>query len=94
MSFFANRPLVLDLTNVAPTKAEAFEIIAFIEERNLRLIAVEGVDADWVPPRLAPLPGAVQSVGMFAPKEEEKPSRPEPPHGSPRLPLALHARLC
>ena len=45
----------------------------------MRLIAVEGVDADWVPPRLAPLPGAVQSVGMFAPKEEEKPSRPEPP---------------
>ena len=79
MSFFANRPLVLDLTNSAPTKAEALEIIAFIEERNLRLIAVEGVDADWVPPRLAPLPGAVQSVGMFAPKEEEKPSRPEPP---------------
>ena len=78
MSFFANRPLVLDLTNVAPTKAEALEIIAFIEERNLRLIAVEGVDPDWVPPRLAPLPGAVQSVGMFAPKEE-KPSPPEPP---------------
>lgn len=78
MSFFANRPLVLDLTNVAPTKAEALEIIAFIEERNLRLIAVEGLDPDWVPPRLAPLPGAVQSVGMFAPKEEERPSRPEP----------------
>lgn len=79
LSFFANRPLVLDLTNVAPTKAETFEIIAFIEERNLRLIAVEGVDSDWLPPRLAPLPGAVQSVGMFAPKDEERPSRPEPP---------------
>jgi septum site-determining protein MinC len=79
LSFFANRPLVLDLTNVAPTKAEAFEIIAFIEERNLRLIAVEGADPDWLPPRLAPLPGAVQSVGMFAPKDEERPSRPEPP---------------
>ncbi len=78
MSFFANRPLVLDLTNVAPTKAETLEIIAFIDERNLRLIAVEGVDPHWVPPRLAPLPGAVQSVGMFAPKEEVKPSRPEP----------------
>jgi septum site-determining protein MinC len=83
MSFFANRPLVLDLTNVAPTKAEALEIIAFIEEHNLRLIAVEGVDPDWVPPRLAPLPGAVQSVGMFAPKEEERPSRPEPPSWEP-----------
>ena len=31
LSFFANRPLVLDLTGVAPTKAETAEIIAFIE---------------------------------------------------------------
>ena len=42
LSFFANRPLVLDLTGVAPTRAETSEIIAFIEERHLRLIAVEG----------------------------------------------------
>jgi septum site-determining protein MinC len=50
LSFFANRPLVLDLTGVAPTKAETLEIIAFIEERHLRLIAVEAC------PRLAARP--------------------------------------
>ena len=49
LSFFANRPLVLDLTSVAPTRAETSEIVAFIEERHLRLIAVEGVPADWLP---------------------------------------------
>ena len=59
LSFFANRPLVLDLTSVAPTKAETFEIIAFIEERHLRLIAVEGV-----PSRLAARPsGAAPGQG-------------------------------
>ena len=94
MSFFANRPLVLDLTNVAPTKAEALEIIAFIEERNLRLIAVEGVDADWVPPRLAPLPGA-GSVGRHVRSEGGGKAFAAPNHhGSPRLPLARPARHC
>ena len=79
LSFFANRPLVLDLSIVAPTKAETLEIVAFIEERSLRLVAVEGVEPDWLPERLAPLPGKVQSVGLFAPKEEEKPPRPDVP---------------
>ena len=82
LSFFANRPLVLDLTNVNPTKAETLEMVAFIEERNLRLIAVEGVEADWLPERLAPLPGKVQSAGMFEPRDVtpalglEKPKAP------------------
>ena len=79
LSFFVNRPLVLDLTSVAPTKAETIEIIAFIEERSLRLIAVEGVPIDWLPERLAPLPGKVQAAGMFEPRDENKPSRPTPP---------------
>ena len=79
LSFFANRPLVLDLVGISPTKAETSEIIAFIEERGLRLIAVEGVPVDWLPERLAPLPGKVQAAGMFQPPEEGKPSRPEPP---------------
>ena len=69
LSFFANRPLVLDLSIAAPTKAETFEIVAFIEERNLRLIAVDGVEPDWLPERLAPLPGKVQSAGVFEPRE-------------------------
>lgn len=82
LSFFANRPLVLDLTNVNPTKAETLEMVAFIEERNLRLIAVEGVETDWLPERLAPLPGKVQSAGMFEPRDVtpalglEKPKAP------------------
>jgi len=79
LSFFANRPLVLDLTSVAPTKAETVEIIAFIEERHLRLIAVEGVPLDWLPDRLAPLPGKVQAAGVFQPPEAEKPVRSAPP---------------
>jgi septum site-determining protein MinC len=77
-SFFSNRPIVLDLHNIAVTKEEAFEIVAHIESRDLRLIAVEGVNPEWLPARLAPLPGAAQPGGIFQPPEERKPVRPEP----------------
>jgi septum site-determining protein MinC len=77
-SFFANRPVVLDLSYIAATKAEAEDIVAHIEERKLRLIAVEGIHSDWLPPRLAPLPSVSQPVGMFEPQEDRKPP-PEPP---------------
>jgi septum site-determining protein MinC len=60
--FFTHRPLILDLTAIMPNKAEALEIIARIEERNLRLLAVEGVAAEWLPHRLAPLPRSFSSV--------------------------------
>jgi septum site-determining protein MinC len=60
--FFTNRPLVLDLTSIAPTKAEALEVVARVEERNLRLVAVEGINPDWLPHRLAPLPRSFQSL--------------------------------
>ena len=83
-SFFSNRPIVLDLHNLTVTKDEAFEIVAHIESRDLRLIAVEGVNPEWLPARLAPLPGAAQPSSVFLPREEPKPEPlkvllPEPP---------------
>ncbi len=69
LGFFANRPLVLDLSAVVPTKAETMELVARVEDRNLRLVAVEGVNPEWLPHRFAPMPGNVQPVGMFAPPE-------------------------
>jgi septum site-determining protein MinC len=74
LSFFANRPLVLDLSAIEPSKAEAFEISAKIEDRNLRLIAVEGVAPEWLPQRFAPLPGTVQSaITLKSPNENGLP---------------------
>lgn len=72
LGFFTNRPLVLDLSTVVPTKAETFEIVAKIEDRNLRLVAVEGVNPEWLPHRFAPLPGNSQASGMFTPKDDVK----------------------
>jgi septum site-determining protein MinC len=84
--FFTNRPLILDLTSITPNKAEALEIIARIEERNLRLMAVEGVAPEWLPHRLAPLPKSFSSVP--APDITKMPWDENPPAGAPPDSLA------
>jgi septum site-determining protein MinC len=64
--FFTNRPIIADLSSLIPTASETEEVIDAIEKRGLRLVAVEGVDPGWLPPRLAPLPGAPMPAGMFS----------------------------
>ena len=70
--FFSNRPVILDLAALVPSMAETAKIISAVESRCLRLVAVEGVSADWVSPRLAPLPGTPMPIGMFNPTGEKQ----------------------
>lgn len=77
-AFFTNRPVILDLAALMPTMAETQRVVAAIESRGLRLVAVEGVNADWVGPRLAPLPGTPMPIGMFNPREAEARATPKP----------------
>ncbi len=67
LSFFANRPIVLDLSKLSPTRPETEILIADILGRNLRLISVDGIDPTWLPTKLGPLPAGGQPVGMFEP---------------------------
>jgi septum site-determining protein MinC len=62
LGFFANRPVVLDLTKLAPSKAETAEILEALAARAIRVISVEGVDPSFAPPPLAPLSGGVGSA--------------------------------
>ena len=62
--FFANRPVILDLTSTRPNKVETGWIIEALAARAIRVIAVEGVDADWVP-GLAPLAGGMESAKVI-----------------------------
>lgn len=83
-SFFSNRPVILDLAALSPTMAETQHVIAAVESRGLRLVAVEGVNADWVSPRLAPLPGTPMPIGVFNPKDSDG----KPPPRQARFSLA------
>jgi septum site-determining protein MinC len=69
-SFFTNRPVILDLGVLSPGSSDVLEIVTTLEARGLRIVAVEGVDAMSLPPRLAPLPGTPMPIGMFDPAKQ------------------------
>ena len=60
-AFFANRPVVLDLSTLRPDKAEADLLLESLKVRSIRVIAVEGIDPEMVGPSLAPLSAGVPS---------------------------------
>ena len=61
LAFFANRPVVLNLARLAPDRNETNAIIDALKIRNIRVIAVEGVDPAWLDPSLAPLGSGKES---------------------------------
>lgn len=64
-AFFANRPVVLDLTRLKPDRTETQAIIDALKARSIRVIAVEGVDPAWVDPALAPLGSGKDSAKVI-----------------------------
>lgn len=61
--FFAGRPVILDLSNLTLTKPAASGLLAELQARRVRVIAVEGVDPYWLGPTLAPLAGSGRTTG-------------------------------
>jgi septum site-determining protein MinC len=53
--FFANRPVVLDLSALRPDRTETEALLDALRARSVRVIAVEGIDPSLVAPALAPL---------------------------------------
>ena len=63
--FFANRPIVLDLSGLPSSKEVAENILSALAARSIRVIAVEGIDPTLVPPTLAPLAGGMVSAKII-----------------------------
>lgn len=53
--FFANRPVVLDLSALRPDRTETEALLDALRARSVRVISVEGIDPSFVAPVLAPL---------------------------------------
>jgi septum site-determining protein MinC len=83
--FFAEKPVVLDLTGAKLSKYDFAGLIAELETRGIRLMGVEGVDRSWVGPGLPPLLQGGRTAGgldLADPPARRnaaaaKPSRPE-----------------
>ena len=53
--FFAGKPVVLDLSAVDLSENAIAQLVANFEQRNLRILGIEGVDAARLTPSLPPL---------------------------------------
>ncbi len=82
-AFFANRPVILDLSTFRPDKADAELLLESLKVRAIRVIAVEGIDPDMLGPALAPLAAGVPSAKVIEFPGAEEPgepaAKPEPP---------------
>jgi septum site-determining protein MinC len=101
--FFAEKPVVLDLTRTPLSRIEYETLIADLRTRNIRLVAVEGVDASWRGPELAPLGNGGRStaivdlpLGDAAPNPAssqaapaDRPPVPDPEPTAPSVPASL-----
>ncbi len=63
--FFADKPVVLDLSRVTLTQLDYIGMMTELEIRKIRIISVEGVDPDWRDPSHAPLGGAGRSGNVI-----------------------------
>jgi septum site-determining protein MinC len=85
--FFIGRPVVLDLSALQMTGAEIAKLIANLQERNIRIMGLEGVDATMVGPDLPPLlrgGRAASTIEMLQARPEKK----SEPASAPEAPAA------
>ena len=84
--FFAGRPVVLDLSAVTLTSSAISHLISELGTRGVRIMGLEGVDAEKLGPGLPPLvnggrPAPVEAVSAR--------SQPAPPPAQERAPASL-----
>jgi septum site-determining protein MinC len=68
--FFVGRPIILDLAGLALERPGIAELIVALGERGIRVMGIEGADADQLGPSLPPLlKGGRPASGGEAPSE-------------------------
>src|SRR3954451_8058978 len=53
--FFVGRPVVLDLSAVELSQSAIAHLVTSLEQRNIRILGIEGVDAGHLTPSMPPL---------------------------------------
>jgi septum site-determining protein MinC len=82
--FFTGKPLILDLAGMTLARSDIAGIIAELGNRQIRILGIEGADADALDASLPPLLtggrtlGAVESVEAIAPAPPHASAKTEP----------------
>jgi septum site-determining protein MinC len=76
--FFAGRPVVLDMSVVDLSNSAILHLIGTLEERGIRVLGLEGLDADKVGPGLPPLVSGGRNCLIEAQPEPKLVKPPQP----------------
>jgi septum site-determining protein MinC len=77
--FFVGKPVVLDLSAVDLSRPAISHLLLSLEKRNIRVLAVEGVDATVLASNMPPLISGGRSCPVQQPAEDKKDSKSLPP---------------
>ena len=90
--FFIGRPVVLDLSALQMSSAEIAKLIASLQERDIRIMGLEGVDPAVTGPDLPPLlrgGRATSTIEMLKDRQGKPTPKPEPAsETTPEAPVA------
>jgi septum site-determining protein MinC len=76
--FFVGKPVVLDLSAVDLSQAAIAHLVASLEQRNIRVLGIEGVDADRLNSSMPPLLKGGRHC-VLTPSEPKKPEAKSKP---------------
>ena len=78
--FFVGRPVVLDLSALDLSQSAIAHLVASLEQRNIRVLGIEGVDAARLTTSMPPL----LSGGRHCVLTQDEPKTPEPKKPEPK----------
>jgi septum site-determining protein MinC len=81
--FFAGKPVILDLAALTLSEQGTAHLIDQLTERGIRIMALEGVDAATVGPKLPPVLIGGRPGGEERPRAPEVPDAPAAPSAAP-----------
>src|SRR3954453_202619 len=80
--FFVGKPVVLDLSALDLSRAAITHLVGNLEERNIRVLGIEGVDAERLTTSMPPLLTGGRSCVITRTEPAEKPE--EKPEARPK----------
>ena len=84
--FFVGKPVVLDLSAVDLSQSAIAHLVTSLEQRNIRVLGIEGVDAGHVTTSMPPLLTGGRNCVLTQNEPKNEPKKPE---AKPKLPSLL-----
>jgi septum site-determining protein MinC len=77
-SFFVGKPVVLDLSAVDLSQSAIAHLIASLEQRNIRVLGIEGVEAGYLAASMPPLLTGGRPCGLTLDEPKKPEVKPKP----------------